>query len=237
MTTNPNERAAELDEQEFGRAALERVTLYRWLGRVFQRECDVGVLVWHRSDQGRAFLDMLASHPPFSKGARQIADAVCSDRPIDDEVIRFAGGFSALFYGIDPLRSAPPYESHYTEESGRLFGEATVRMQELLARYGLTLMGFSEPSDHIAVHLQMMAYFSELMGGHDPKSLAAAELMAAQLEFLNTHLNGWVNDFAGDCIRFDRTGLYAGAAEILLAFLDEERARLQADYETAHVIT
>ncbi len=230
MTTMAHQDTEDTLERGFGRAALERVMLYRWLGRLFQRECDEGTLNWHRSEQGQEFLNTLAAYKPFRVGAKKVISALRSKRKIEDEVVRFAGSFSTLFHGVDPSHAAPPYESHYTEETGRLFGEATVRMQEILSRYGLTLVGFSEPADHISVHLQLMAHFSELMAGHDMGSLAAAELIAAQADFLDNHLSGWVQDFAKDCILFDRTGLYAGAAEILLAFLEDEKTRLSISY-------
>jgi len=214
--------------QAFGLAALERIALYRWLGRIFQRECDSGALLWHRSAQGQAFLSSLAAHPPFAAGAKLLIGALNADSSIEDTVFHLAGDFSSLFHGIDPVRAAPPYESHYAEDSGRLFGEATARMQDILAQNGLNIVGFSEPADHIAVHLQLMAHFAENAAGHDPASPAAGELNRAQYEFLRDHLRNWTQDFADDCMHLDQSGLYAGAAMILVAFLDEEFERLQA---------
>lgn len=219
-----------LSGQVFGLAALERIALYRWLGRIFQRECDSGSLMWHRSAQGQEFLGSLATHPPFAVGAELLTGAFDVNSPIEDTVFRLAGSFSSLFHGVDPVRAAPPYESCYAEESGRIFGAATTRMQNILALNGLNIVGFSEPADHIAVHLQLMAHFAESVAGHDPASPAAEELNRAQYEFLRDHLRNWTRDFADDCVNFDRSGLYAGAAMILVAFLDEEFIRLQASF-------
>ncbi len=215
------------------RPAAERATLYRWLGHVFQRECDEAVLTWHRAGPGHDFLSALATHPPFASGIEKIQTAICTTEPSQDVVLRLAGSFSTLFHGVNPSRAAPPYESHYREESGNLFGEATVRMQEILSRHGLVLMGFSEPADHIAVHLQLMAHLVELMAAQDPNSVAAKELTAAQEAFVANHLGDWVEEFGRDCVLFDRSQFYAGVAEILMAFLTEERLSIPPESSLA----
>lgn len=202
-------------------SSFDRLALYRWLARVFQRECDDGFLMWYRSEQGLSFLSSLKRSPRFHDGAVKVSNAVRSGTPTDEQVLYLAGCFSSLFYRISPLETAQPYESCYREDEGRLFGKAVTEVQAILAENGLGIVGFSEPADHISVHLQLMAHFTESLIGHDPSSVAAQRLTDAKRQFLREHLINWIPAFARDCMRFDKSGLYAGAAGILLALIEE----------------
>lgn len=188
-----------------------RLVLFRWLATLFQREADVATIAWYRSDDGSGFFSFLTEYPAFSDGAGKIQKAVCTSEPIDGAIIRLAGSFASLFHGVDPVHAAPPYESHFRSAKGQLYGPESLAMETLLSRHGMRLDGFSEPADHIAVSLHLMAHLIEQ--GNAP----------AQEEVIRDHLGGWVDEFAEDCIRFDKSGFYAGAATILKAILAEER--------------
>ena len=87
-----------------------------------------------------------------------------------------------------------------------------------------------EPSDHLAIQLELMAQLAlrlaEAAASAQPPS---APLLAEQLDFLATHLLGWVPRFAERLALVDSTGYYAGLAAVLQSFHEEDRAYLASE--------
>jgi TorA-specific chaperone len=97
-----------------------------------------------------------------------------------------------------------------------LAGDATGDMEKLLRQSDVsTDDAFREPSDHLAIELALLAWLI--------RRDADCRVQAA---LLDDHLLVWVPAFADRCRQCDPTGFYAGAAQVLMAFLTAHRATL-----------
>ena len=135
------------------------------------------------------------------------------DTALDTRALDLAAAFTRLFSGVAGQRTVPPYESFYAHDSGRLFQEPAEKSAETLAALGTRVSeSFSEPADHVAVQLAIMA---ELVRRGGPR----LKNLADQRRFLDRRLLSWVSDFRDACAEFDRSGFYAAAADSLVAFL------------------
>ena len=88
--------------------------------------------------------------------------------------------------------------------------------------------GFSEPEDHIAVQLAVLAHLcGTAADAADGGDAAALERLLDRLrDFLIEHPLAWAPAFAADCQAHSGDGFYAGAARVLSALLEEERAAI-----------
>ncbi len=228
--TSPAMDAVTMQPHAAGVAPLshaERAFVYRWLAGIFAREPSLDALETYRSGEGAALLSQLGREPTLAALAHDLVTRTAGEESLQPVVRELAGAFARLFLSVGGRRSAPPYESAYTNERGLLFQEAVDRVGESLSELGLTLPpGFPEPPDHIAVQLSVMAELANRCDG-----LAAGDeleaLVQKQRSFLETRLMPWVPRFADDCIAFDRSGFYAAAAESLVAFLSSDGPRLR----------
>jgi TorA specific chaperone len=129
---------------------------------------------------------------------------------------QLAAAFTQLFDGVGGTKTVPLYESAYVGVSGRLFQAATGDMEKLLRQSDVsTDDAFREPSDHLAIELALLAWL--IRRDADCRGQAA---------LLDDHLLVWVPAFADRCRQCDPTGFYAGAAQVLMAFLTAHRATL-----------
>ncbi len=198
----------------------ERAFIYRWFAALFAREPSVEMLSVYRSDEGRTLLDELGRREALAPIVEQIRDQIAPSEDLAAKAMDLAGAFSRLFLGVAGRRSAPPYESAYVSDTGRLFQEPTARAAELLQDLDLRVPeGFPEPPDHLAVLLSIMAELAD-------RSEAQGESISRQQSFLDERLMTWVGDFRDDCVKADRSGFYAAAAESLVAFLSEDARHL-----------
>ena len=209
-TQSPAEKLAGSNEE----ADAHRAILYRWLGSLFARELSLDMLAAYDTEEGQAFLELLmaADEGLFEELRRFIVPGETSA-----ETIKALGGdFSRLFLGAGGRRSAPPYQSAYEGESGRLYGDATGRMTVVLSELGMQLSDdFPEPADHISIQLDVMAMLTET---------ASPE---RQIAFLDAHLMPWLPAFAERCKAFDQNGFYASASAALVAMIERDRDRLE----------
>ncbi len=198
----------------------ERAFIYRWFAALFAREPSVEMLSAYRSDEGRALLNELGRWDTLAPVVVQIRRQTAPSEDLATRAMDLAGAFSRLFLGVAGRRSAPPYESAYVSDTGRLFQEPSARAAEFLQDLDLKVPdGFPEPPDHLAVQLSIMAELAD-------RSEATDESISRQQWFLDQSLMSWVGDFRDDCVKADRSGFYAAAAESLAAFLHEDARHL-----------
>ncbi len=106
-----------------------------------------------------------------------------------------------------------PYASWYRQ--GELMDEALVGLRRDLKRLGIARHADnSDPEDHLAALFECMA----LLGESQPEAAPA---------FFERHLAPWASDCLADLARVD-TPFYARLAELGLAFMAHEQARLEA---------
>ena len=206
----------------------ERAQAYRWLSGIFAREISVEALMAYRAPGGIALLDGFGAHPSLAPLATTLRGFALDHENPETVAKDLAGAFARLFLGVGGRRSAPPYESAYTSERGLLFQEASGHSAAQLMNLGLQVSGsFSEPPDHLAVQLEIVAELARRREESD--GTADAEKYAdRQLAFLENRLLPWIRAFRDDCATFDRSGFYATAAGCLVAYVTADAERLRA---------
>ncbi|WP_319529862.1 molecular chaperone TorD [uncultured Cohaesibacter sp.] len=191
-----------------------RAIVYRWLGSLFARELSPDSLAAYGTEEGQAFLDLLMEidAPHFAELRGFLVPGGASAQTTK----ALGGDFSRLFLGAGGRRTAPPYQSAFEGETGRLYGDATGRMNAVLRELGMQLPdNFPEPADHISIQLDVMALLAETASPEQ------------QIAFIDTHLMPWLPAFAERCRAFDLNGFYASASAALLAMIETDRQRLE----------
>lgn len=137
--------------------------------------------------------------------------------------------YCRLFYGPHTL-PCPPYGSVYLD-GGQVMGPSAVEVLSYYRQAGLRITrGWSEPPDHIALELELMArlgsrYSIAIDGG---KLEEARRVLEAQRRFLDDHLGCWGRAFADRLRRAARSHLYRFLGEFLPAWLAFDRDLLEA---------
>lgn len=213
----PNAHTAPTSETGFfDMTAIERATAYQWLSGIFARELPVETLNAYRSEDGQALLEGLKEVPQLAPVVGEILVWVTDAPESDLSVVSMdiASDYARLFLGVAGRRSAPPYQSFYSNEQGRLMQQSASDMQNQMRKADVRLADdFSELPDHLAVQLAVMA---QLVETASPKE---------QAEYLKSHLLDWVGEFAERCEATTPAGFYAVAAAAVFNFVQAD-----ADY-------
>lgn len=200
-------------------SAAERALVYRWLSSFFASEPTVETLDVYRSSEGGSLLLGLSGIAPLAPAVEAIRARVSGTSQAGMETLArdLSAAFSRLFLGVRGRRTAPPYKSFYVSDTGRLLQEPAARMQRELQRLGVRLTSnFSEPPDHIAVQLAVMA------------ALANTADESEQAHFLDHQLRDWVGAFRDQCIVADEANFYTAMAHAMVDFIDADAAQLQS---------
>ncbi|MCG8508375.1 MAG: molecular chaperone TorD family protein [Rhodospirillales bacterium] len=191
----------------------DRAVIYRLFSDLFARELRAEVIT------GLAELaDVPAAAWATEPGLQPVFEQIRAMADDPEAASKdLAGVFAYLFLGAGGPYSAPPYESVYVGERGRVCREPVAAMERQLANMDLhVLQEFPEPADHVAVELAIAA------------ALVEAVAPPAQLtEFLENRLNRWLGDFAATCARYDRHGFYATTARAAAEYVAADLERLQ----------
>ncbi|MFO1035789.1 MAG: molecular chaperone TorD family protein [Geminicoccaceae bacterium] len=212
--------AVEID----GPAAAGRLAAYRLFARLFAWELD-GPALTALGDGAllQILMEATDGQPPPSPGLLMVERMLAQGDGALESDLRVA--YAGLFHGGQP-DSAPPYESYYRDAKGRLFGQSTTQMADLLRQHGLTPAAHvREPLDHVAIQLQLMA------------ELVLKAAVEQQRQLLDQHLLVWIPAFARACERCDRSRFYAAAADLLRWFITEDAAFLGEGASPRHSMT
>lgn len=203
-------------------SSTDRASVYQLLSDVFAREMPVDGLLALKAEASRPTDPAADTHHlrPLIECAVQLAP---TPEAAESAAKNLAGDYAYLFLGVGGPNGAPPYESVYRDDRGRIYGEPTVAMERELATLNLHILNaFPEPADHIAIELAVAA------------RLAGADFaFDRQTAFLNDRLAGWLSDFAAACAKSDRTGFYAAAAMAAAEFVATDLERLRAVHSLA----
>jgi TorA specific chaperone len=192
-------------------------SIAEWLAGIFAAPPTTDTIVSYREGIGAALFEVLAEEPACVAGAERMQSALHTEGSAAAVALKLAAAFTQLFDGVGGAKTVPPYESAHVCASGRLFQAPAGDMEKLLRQSDLsTNAAFREPPDHLSVELALLARLIRHGTSHQ-----------AQAALLDDHLLVWVPDFADRCRESDRTGFYAGAAQVLTAFLAVQRATLQ----------
>jgi TorA-specific chaperone len=192
-------------------------SIAEWLAGIFAAPLTTDTIVSYREGIGAALFEALAEELGCAAGAQRMQSALRAEGSAAAVGRKLATAFTRLFDGVGGSKTVSLYESAYVCASGRLFQEPTSGMEKLLRQSNLsTDDAFREPPDHLSVELALLARLIRQGTSHQ-----------AQAALLDDHLLVWVPNFAHRCRESDRTGFYAGAAQVLTAFLAVQRTALQ----------
>jgi TorA-specific chaperone len=173
-------------------------------------------IVSYREGIGATLFEALAEEPGCIAGAQRMQSALSVEGSAAAVARQLAAAFTQLFDGVGGSNTVSLYESAHVSVSGRLFQAPAGDMEKLLRQSDISTDAvFREPPDHLSIELAMLARLIRHGTGRQ-----------AQTELLDDHLLVWVPAFADRCRECDRTGFYAGAAQVLTAFLAAQRAAL-----------
>lgn len=191
-------------------------SIAEWLAGIFVAPPTTDTIGSYRERIGTTLFAALAEEPGCVAGAQRMQSALAAQGSAAAVARKLAAAFTELFDGVGGSKTVSLYESAHVSGSGRLFQAPSGDMERLLRQSDLsTDDAFREPSDHLSIELALLAWLIR----HDADRQAQAAL-------LDGHLLVWVPGFADRCREYDRTGFYAGAAQVLTAFLIAQRAAL-----------
>lgn len=191
-------------------------SIVEWLAGIFVAPPTTDTIVSYREGMGATLFDALAEEPACAAGAQRMLSALSVEGPAAAVARQLAAAFTQLFDGVGGSKTVSLYESAYVGVSGRLFQAPSSDMEKLLRQSNVsTRHAFREPPDHLSIELALLGRLLR----HDADRQAPTAL-------LDDHLLVWVPAFAERCRECDRTGFYAGAAEVLTAFLIAQRLAL-----------
>lgn len=188
-----------------------------WLAGLFVAPPSADMVVSYREGFGAAFLDALGDEPGCAPAVRMMRAALAVDAPVDAIAREIAIDFTRLFEGLGGSQTVSLYENAHFGIAGHQLHAAASDMNRLLRQFDVSIdAAFREPSDHLSVELALLARLMR----HEADDDALAAL-------LDRHLLDWTRSFADRCRDHDRSGFYAGGAQVLTAFLVAQRAALR----------
>ncbi|WP_251230263.1 TorD/DmsD family molecular chaperone [Adlercreutzia aquisgranensis] len=196
---------------------------YRLLHRVFGAD-PAPDLVSLAEDP--AFLNLLALCSESEGDAFARLGAVVSGLGTDDDAVAaLKSEHTVLFVGPGKL-AAPPWESMYVGQEGRLFQESTLAVRYAYAEFGFRPVGYKKVADD---HLALMMDFMARMAA---KSLDAftcgnrdelGRTLAGQRSFIDEHLLNWVPRYAEDVAGARVSAFYESFANAAVGFFRIDR--------------
>ncbi|MFQ5942499.1 MAG: molecular chaperone [Anaerolineales bacterium] len=136
--------------------------------------------------------------------------------------------YTALF-SVKP--KAPPYESYYVDPEGFSRGWIGVNLDGVYTASGVSVSSTNkEPSDHVAVELEFMAYLCSLEAQaiEDRDESARAHSVRHQAGFLDQHLGLWFSTFARKVREASPNSLYDMVARAADSFIAQQLEMLRS---------
>ena len=193
-------RKSSVDESE-----LLRSGLYRLLARLLARTPDTELLTT------LAGLDGDSTEMGQAISALAAAAAACDAEAARDE-------YQRLFVGLG-RGLLVPYGSYYL--TGFLNEKPLARLRADMVPLGAARSdGSSEPEDHIASLMEMMASFID-------GSFGLSQPLSVQAEFFNKHVASWASYFFADLEACPQAQLYAPAGRMGRLFMAIEAAAFE----------
>lgn len=192
---------------------------YKLFSVLFARPASAEMMQRLYSEESFEILRALVGVEPLAPlEAERLAWDALDDARRKQWVSEQEGAYNRLFVGPSRL-VAPPWESVYRSEDGLLFQQATLEVRGLYRKAGLSVPNRGrEADDHISFELDYMAHLCSMQMEGD------ADARSEQGSFLNEHLLAWLPEFAG---RISGSGFYEVVANVLIAFVREDVARLR----------
>jgi TorA-specific chaperone len=193
-------------------------SIVEWLAGIFVGPPTADMVLSYREGIGATLFEALAEDSGCAAGAQRMQSALNVEGSAAAVALKLAAAYTQLFDGVGGSKTVSLYESAHVCASGRLFQAPSGDMEKLLRQSDIsTDAAFREPPDHLSIELAFLARLIR----------HGADRMAQTALLLDDHLLVWVPAFADRCRECDRTGFYAGAAQLLTAFLTAQRIALK----------
>ncbi len=193
-----------MSQVEAGTVAAEdraRADLYAYLAALLAVPPSAALLARSAEIAGEA-------ETPLGRAVARIAEAAGSTGPAEAE-----REFTRLFIGLG-RGELLPFASYYL--TGTLHDKPLARLRRDMARLGIARAAeVSEPEDHIASILEMMA--GQILGTY-----GAPAPLATQKAFFDAHLEPWAGRFFADLREAKEARLYLGVGDLGAAFMKVE---------------
>ncbi len=141
--------------------------------------------------------------------------------------------YARLFIGPREV-IAPLHESAYLSGTSRMFTKETLEVRAFYKRYGYVMRRKNrEPEDGIGIECEFLGELTEkcldlLCKGFKKDELREIDdLLQAQKDFEDQHLNRWSEAFIARVLGNDRSGFYAAWAEYLSGVIAEDAELLE----------
>lgn len=218
-------------DQDFISVMESRVATYRFISRLFRVEVDQELLdtlmtMPYPRDTGNP--EVTAGYTAIREYLGTADEGTLTDLAID-YVRTFIGS------GNDGFSAAYPYESVYTSPKRLTMQDAR---DEVLVLYHAAGLGkaedWKESEDHVAVELEFLMVMTQraldaYLEGDEEK---CALIMLQQRNFIEDHLACWLPMLVEDMLKFSKTGVYRGLAQIASGFVKEDLEFLNAVVES-----
>ncbi|MDI9619339.1 MAG: molecular chaperone TorD family protein [Candidatus Nezhaarchaeota archaeon] len=208
-----------------------RGAVYAFLGRIYEREVDEGLLreLVNRKALFLKFEAMDGVDASIKEGFRELHDylAGVSEDRTSEVLLELAMDYASLFLGVRYAYSrrgiAHPSESVYM--TGYMCQEVLDQISGIYLEAGLTKnSNFREPEDHISLEMHFMAHMCRA----SEEALKRGDLevldkhVKVQERFLREHLLKWALRLAGDIIENAETPFYRAVGKITKGLLSSE---------------
>lgn len=201
-----------VQDQEVDALLQHHVEAWTALSRLYLSPPDEDVLAQLRSP------GMIEAWPLATDGDAQTRAGLGLVTGSNDDAEAVAADHRRLFVGPGRLLAAP-YESVHVGEEKLLFDEATIRVREAYAAFGLAAPRLNrEPDDHVGLELEFMATLAR-GAVDDPEQ--AGRYLTALAEFLTDHVGVWVPGFAMLVARQAQTDLWRGLGYLLAGTVEQ----------------
>lgn len=180
----------------------EEVLLCEFLARAFSAPPDERFVGSCRHGVGAALLATLAENDTLCPAVQQMTDALGERLANDAMAATLERVYTRLFSGVAGSATVSLFAS--VDLEGRLFGDATARMDAALIELGMSVaVDNHEPTDHLAIQLAVLC---ELLRRDDATAVR---------RFAEQQMCNWIPRFADQCRACDPGGFYAGAATLV----------------------
>ena len=197
-------------------AVLFRLWVYEYLAELFDGTVpDLGDLP-----------DADASSPQLAKAARAVRAAVAGSSTDD-----LLANHVRLFVNARDGIVAPPYASWYLDR--RLLGPSSQWVEQAYARQGLERApDAGEPPDYIGTELEFLLFLArhELAARSTGDADALSVVLDGETTFVLSHVVRWVPAFVADVRAAEPGAVFAAAADLLSAVMQDDVGRLSGDW-------
>ncbi|SUG44990.1 chaperone protein TorD [Salmonella enterica subsp. arizonae] len=137
----------------------------------------------------------------------QLEQKIAALRQRQDAQLELAADFCGLFLMTDK-KSALPYASQYLQKEPGM-------IKHLLLEAGMDVNdGFKEPTDHLAIYLELLSHLHFSLG----ESFQQRRMNKLRQKTLSSLLE-WLPEFTNNCVKHDPYGFYAALSQLLLAIV------------------